>query len=126
MLKKFNDFGKAQTFLLILIILIIGGLVGGALVYLSVLKGGVAPGQIIQQPKLVFPSGASFQSFAPIVAAVKPAVVNIHTEQTIKSPLRGTRNPFGRDPFEEFFGEDFFRRFFEDQGRDSKVTNLGY
>jgi serine protease Do len=126
MLKKFNDFGKAQTFLLILIILIIGGLVGGALVYLSVMKGGVAPGPIIQQPKLVFPSGASFTTFAPIVAAVKPAVVNIHTEQTIKSPFRGTRNPFGRDPFfDEFFGEDFFRRFFEDQGRDSKVTSLG-
>ena len=124
MIFKIHNSGRAQTFLLILIILIIGGLVGGALVYLSVMKGSGVPSTIIQQPKLVFPSGASFQSFAPIVAAVKPAVVNIHTEQTIRSPFRGLRNP--RDPFfDEFFGEDFFRRFFQDQGRDSKATSLG-
>ncbi|MDI6783163.1 MAG: Do family serine endopeptidase [bacterium] len=124
MISKIHNTGKVQTVLLLIIILIIGGLVGGALVYLSVMKGGGASPTIIQQPKLVFPQGSSFQSFAPIVAAVKPAVVNIHTEQTIRSSFRGLRNP--RDPFfDDFFGEDFFRRFFEDHGRDSKITNLG-
>ncbi|MCX7918104.1 MAG: Do family serine endopeptidase [bacterium] len=121
-----NKFGKAQTVLLVIILLLIGGLAGGALVYISVFKNIGKTAAVMHQPTLVFPSGSSMQSFAPIVAAVKPAVVNIHTEQIIKSPFRGIRNPFGRDPFfEEFFGEDFFRRFFDDQWRDSKVTNLG-
>ncbi len=41
-------------------------------------------------------------SFAQVAAAVKPAVVNINTV------TRGTL----RTPFEEFLGEEFFRRFF--------------
>jgi serine protease Do len=122
MLRLLNKSGKAQTVLLIFIILIIGGLVGGALVYISVLKGGGGPPTIIQQPKLILAPGSTLPTLAPIVAAVKPAVVNIHTEQTIRAPLRGMQ----RDPFlEQFFGEDFFRRFFQDQGRDSKITSLG-
>lgn len=117
-----NKFGKAQTVLLIIIILIIGGLVGGALVYISVMKGANGSATIIQQPKLILAPGSTLPTMAPIAAAVKPAVVNIHTEQTIRTPFRGMQ----RDPFmEQFFGEDFFRRFFQDQNRDSKVTSLG-
>ncbi|MFB3894941.1 MAG: Do family serine endopeptidase [bacterium] len=117
-----NKFGKAQTVLLIIIILIIGGLVGGALVYISVMKGANGSPTIIQQPKLILGPNSTLPTLAPIAAAVKPAVVNIHTEQTIRAPLRGMQ----RDPFlDQFFGEDFFRRFFQDQGRDSKVTSLG-
>jgi serine protease Do len=41
-------------------------------------------------------------SFAALAEAVKPAVVNVNTER------RGA----GRSSLEEFYGEDFFRRFF--------------
>ena len=39
-----------------------------------------------------------------------PAVVNINTTKTIAG---GTRRPYprGQDPFEQFFGEDFWERF---------------
>ena len=47
---------------------------------------------------LPLPSG----SFAQVAAAVKPAVININTVSRTTI----------RTPFEEFFGEEFFRRFF--------------
>jgi S1-C subfamily serine protease len=47
-------------------------------------------------------------SLAPLVAEVKPAVVNISTSQAPRQPRRGFRGPFrGQEPF-----EDFFERFF--------------
>ncbi len=58
------------------------------------------------------------QATAEIVAAVRPAVVNISTMRTIK--VRGGENPFMDDPF--------FRRFFGDQFRapkERKSANLG-
>src|SRR5215510_14034741 len=48
---------------------------------------------------LPVPSG----SFAQVAETVSPAVVNINTV---------SRGPSGRTPIEEFFGEEFFRRFF--------------
>src|SRR5918996_512335 len=41
-------------------------------------------------------------TFAKVAEAVKPAVVNVNTERT---------GP-GRSPLEEFYGEEFFKRFF--------------
>ncbi len=47
-------------------------------------------------------------SLAPLVAEVKPAVVNISTTQAVRQPRRGFRGPFrGQEPY-----EDFFERFF--------------
>jgi serine protease Do len=43
-------------------------------------------------------------TFARVAEAVKPAVININTVSRGGFP--------GRTPFEEFFGEEFFRRFF--------------
>jgi len=48
---------------------------------------------------LPVPSG----SFSQVAETVAPAVVNITTV---------TRGAAGRTPIEEFFGEEFFRRFF--------------
>jgi serine protease Do len=55
---------------------------------------------------------------------VKPAVVNISTTKIIK----GKRfiNPFGRSPFNDYFGDDFFNHFFGDiPQRDFKQKSLG-
>ena len=49
-------------------------------------------------PAALPPSG----SFAQVAAAVKPAVVNINTLTRVR----------GRSPLEEYFGEEFLRRFF--------------
>ncbi|HWT77187.1 MAG TPA: Do family serine endopeptidase, partial [Candidatus Methylomirabilis sp.] len=47
-------------------------------------------------------------SLAPLVAEVKPAVVNISTTQAARQPRPGFRGPFrGQEPY-----EDFFERFF--------------
>jgi serine protease Do len=62
------------------------------------------------------------QSFADLVEKVKPAVVNISTEKTIRIPGSPFRHFFGPD---EPFG-DFFRWFFEDiPDRELKQQSLG-
>ncbi len=61
------------------------------------------------------------QAMAEVVAAVKPAVVNISTSHTVRTP--GTSNPFFNDPFfNRFFGEEFgnMRRH-----REYKQSSLG-
>jgi serine protease Do len=54
-------------------------------------------------------------AFVQVAQLVKPAVVNIATTQRPR-PQEGGRTPqappFFRGPFRDFFGEDFFERFF--------------
>jgi S1-C subfamily serine protease len=60
-------------------------------------------------------------AMAEVVAAVKPAVVNISSTKTVK--MKGMQSPFSEDPF--------FRRFFGDnlghfgQSREHKESGLG-
>ncbi len=62
---------------------------------------------------LPVPSG----SFAQVAETVAPAVININTV---------TRGALGRTPIEEFFGEEFFRRFFgEVPEREQQQRSLG-
>ena len=62
---------------------------------------------------LPVPSG----SFSQVAETVAPAVVNINTV---------TRGAAGRTPIEEFFGEEFFRRFFgEVPEREQVQKSLG-
>ena len=62
---------------------------------------------------LPVPSG----SFARVAETVAPAVININTV---------TRGALGRTPIEEFFGEEFFRRFFGDvPEREQQQRSLG-
>jgi serine protease Do len=56
-------------------------------------------------------------SLAQVAESVAPAVVNINTV---------TRGSLGRTPVEEFFGEEFFRRFFgEVPEREQQQRSLG-
>ena len=59
-------------------------------------------------------------TFAKVAEAIKPAVININT--VARSGLGG--GP-GRTPFEEFFGEEFFRRFFGDAPERMPQRSLG-
>ncbi len=59
----------------------------------------------------VIPAGAQPPDFAALAETLKPSVVNISTEKTVKPRLPSFREPEvpgGRDPFDEFF-ERFFR-----------------
>jgi serine protease Do len=59
-------------------------------------------------------------SFAGVAEAIKPAVINVNTVS------RGSGGPgSGRTPFEEFFGEDFFKRFFGDVPERIPQRSLG-
>ncbi len=70
--------------------------------------------------------GSSFgeepPSMAPLVEKVKHCVVNLFTTQVVKTnPLEPFFGPEG--PFRDFFGEEFFKRFFGD--RPMKTQALG-
>ena len=61
-------------------------------------------------------------SFADLAERVSPAVVNVSTTKTLKAPN------FSRDfqsPFEEFFGEKFWERFFGLYPHKRKQRSLG-
>ncbi|MCK8602535.1 DegQ family serine endoprotease [Desulfoferrobacter suflitae] len=62
-------------------------------------------------------------SFADLAEQVKHAVVNISTTQVLReNPMN---NPFmnPNSPFREFFGDDFFKRFFGDMPRGEMKTH---
>ncbi|GAB4278094.1 MAG: DegQ family serine endoprotease [Deferrisomatales bacterium] len=66
-------------------------------------------------------------SFADLAERVKPSVVNISTTTVVKG-FRGVPPPFGpNSPFREFFGDEFFERFFGNHGRprEFKTQSLG-
>jgi len=55
------------------------------------------------------------ESFSSLAQKLKPSVVNIATTSTIKGSgdfFRFGERPDSRDPFGDFFEDDFFRRFF--------------
>ena len=69
------------------------------------------------------------QSFSKLVKVLKPAVVNISTTQVIKQRrFKGMPGQPGheQDQFRDFFGDDFFERFFGDiPQKDLKRKSLG-
>src|SRR5438094_4425519 len=78
----------------------------------AVAQAPVAPLPIV--PVQMPPQGGTF---AAIADAIKPAVININTFS------RGTGQ--GRTPFEEYFGEEFFRRFFGEAPERIPQRSLG-
>jgi serine protease Do len=76
----------------------------------------IVPGEGARVIPAALPLGAS-GSFAQVVEAVGPAVVNITSF---------TRGGGARTPVEEFFGDEFFRRFFGDvPEREQLQRSLG-
>ncbi|MDQ1237980.1 MAG: Trypsin-like serine protease [Thermodesulfobacteriota bacterium] len=67
------------------------------------------------------------ETFRSISRTVKPAVVNISTVKiaTVRNPM-SEMDPFlEHQAFREFFGEDFFRRFFGNQGKGERLRQQG-
>ena len=76
------------------------------------------------------PGGFSPVNFVELAKRVKPGVVNISTTKVVKGGGRVFRQfsppSRERDPFRDFFGEDFFDRFFgETPQRDYVQRSLG-
>jgi serine protease Do len=64
------------------------------------------------------------EGFSGVAQSVETAVVNISTTAVIRQ--RGTQRRPPEDPFHEFFGEEFFERFFgPNVPRDREVNSLG-
>jgi serine protease Do len=66
----------------------------------------------------------SMPSFAALAQEVMPAVVNINTTKNIPARTPRRQFPRGQDPFEQFFGEDFWERFGGGRG-PSRQRSLG-
>jgi serine protease Do len=64
-------------------------------------------------------------SFAALAQQVMPAVVNINTTKNVPARTPRRQFPRGQDPFEQFFGEDFWDRFGGGRRGPSKQRSLG-
>jgi serine protease Do len=68
----------------------------------------------------------SLPSFSQLVNHVKPTIVNISTTTVITGPDMQDRFMGPVNPFRDFFGEDFFDRFFGNSPRrEHKQKSLG-
>jgi len=105
---------KRRTLVGALALAIIGGAALGALTTgraqtLAPLVQPEAPILPVQMP-------LTTGTFAKVAEAIKPAVINITTL---------SRGGLGRTPFEEFFGEEFFKRFFGEAPERIPQRSLG-
>jgi serine protease Do len=74
-------------------------------------------------PAVAAQAAAEFPSLTGLVKELKPTVVNISTTKLVRSPMDDFFR--GRD-LPDFFGDDFFRRFFGDQHpREFRQKSLG-
>ena len=113
---------KRRTFLATQLIALVVGIVAGAAVTSHSAWGrqpllAQAP-SLPQAPILPVQMPLTTGSFAKVAEAIKPAVININT-------VSKGGGPGGRTPFEEFFGEEFFRRFFGDVPERIPQRSLG-
>src|SRR6059036_1034408 len=112
---------RRNTFLGVVAVALLIGVTLGALA-----KGRIEPGQTPgpaataqAQPRIVpVQMPLPTVSFAAVAEAIKPAVININT-------LSRGAGLQGRTPFEEFFGEEFFRRFFGELPERIPLRSLG-
>ena len=59
--------------------------------------------------------------FADVAAKVNPSVVTVFTETDVK--VEGV--PFSGSPFGEFFGDDFFKKFFQQPAPEQNYKRMG-
>ncbi len=107
-----------RTFATVLALAVLGGAVAGGFAVSGgeSTLGRSAPGAPTV-PVLPVQLPVATSTFAKVAEAVRPAVININTLS------RG--GGLGRTPFEEFFGEEFFRRFFGELPERIPQRSLG-
>ncbi len=112
---------RGKTFGGALVVALVVGIAVGAL---AATRGPWRPAPVLAQappalqaPILPVQMPLTTGTFAKVAEAIKPAVININT---VSRAAGG-----GRTPFEEFFGEEFFRRFFGDVPERIPQRSLG-
>ena len=90
---------------LVVVALLVGAGVGAYGV--SIVPSAGSRGGAVAAPILRVAAPESSNTFRQVVAAVGPAVINVNTVTVVRGPQAGPRSPM-----EDFFGEEFFRRFF--------------
>ena len=111
---------ERRTFVVALVLAVVaGGALGAFTATRAELRRAPALAQAPVAPLPIVPVQMPPQggTFAAIADAIKPAVININTF------ARGGLQ--GRTPFEEFFGEEFYRRFFGEVPERIPQRSLG-
>jgi serine protease Do len=115
---------KRKTFLGALALALVAGVALGAftasraeLGRMPLLAQVAQQGPVTPVPLLPVQMPPQGGTFAAIADAIKPAVININTFSRGAGP--------GRTPFEEYFGEEFFRRFFGEAPERIPQRSLG-
>jgi len=109
---------RHRTFLVTLTLAAVAGVALGAFAAGGgdrMIRPAVAP--MVDAPILPVQMPLATGSFSKVADLVKPAVVNINTLSKGGLP--------GRTPFEEFFGEEFYKRFFGDTPERIPQRSLG-
>jgi len=110
---------ERRTFVVALVLAVVaGGALGAFTATRAELRRSPAVAQTPVAPLPIVPVQMPPQggTFAAIADAIKPAVININTF------ARGLQ---GRTPFEEFWGEEFYRRFFGEVPERIPQRSLG-
>ncbi|MFQ5706588.1 MAG: DegQ family serine endoprotease [bacterium] len=109
---------KKLTKLQIVVVLMAGILIGGLAVsqldWLPKTRAENTTPEVVNTPKPTYDTNVIRDlnnAFIDIAAKANKSVVTIFTDKVIKASQQ-TQNPFANDPFREFFGDDFFGRFF--------------
>ena len=115
---------KRRTFVTVVIVALALG--AGAGVFATgraaeLVRGRTVTVPYVEAPILPVQMPLNTGTFAKVAEAIKPAVVNINT---VFKGGPGAAGP-GRTPFEEFFGEEFFKRFFGDTPERIPQRSLG-
>jgi serine protease Do len=114
---------RRGTFVVVVALAVVLGAALGAFTLTRAENGRLPPvAAPVQAPILPVQMPLSSGTFAKVAEAVKPAVININTLNRGASP--GAPGG-GRTPFEEYFGEEFFRRFFGDAPERIPQRSLG-
>ena len=109
---------RHRTLLVMLVLAVVAGVALGAFAAGGadrVVRPVAAP--LVDAPILPVQMPLTTGSFSKVADLVKPAVININTVS------KG--GPPGRTPFEEFFGEEFYRRFFGEAPERIPQRSLG-
>jgi serine protease Do len=109
---------KRAFFSAVAVALLVGAGLGAYAAGQAGVRGTAAPAVAqVQAPVLPVQMPLTTGTFAKVADAIKPAVININTV--------GRAAGSGRTPFEEFFGEEFYRRFFGDAPERIPQRSLG-
>jgi serine protease Do len=117
---------KRRTFVVVVVLALIAGAGFGTLATRRAadVARSRTPAPFIEAPILPVQMPLNTGTFAKVAEAIKPAVININTVS--KNAGGGATGPGqGRTPFEEFFGEEFFKRFFGDTPERIPQRSLG-